>query len=485
MKSILEIVRNAPKRTSAILAVAAAVVTVPAILLAYGPDRPTYTVAKPADHVTFNSITNNPNIGDERNFVGIREKGTSTTWTDNMNVQAGKEYTVRVYVHNNAASELNKSGKGVAKDTTARVNLPTTTGKSIQVDGMISASNAAPKDVWDQAVFNSAENFNLAYVAGSLKYENNAFGPNGTTLPESIFTQTGAKLGYDKLDGNFPGCFKYAGYVSFTVKPQFAPKNEFTMSKQVRKTGATAWTESVTANPGDSVDYLVSYKNTGQVSQKDVVVRDTLPKGMDYVAGTSYLRNGANPDSLKISDNIVQPVGVNVGNYAPAAAAYVKFTAKVDAKDLECGTNKLINKARVVVDGGYKEDTAEVIVKTDECKPEVKKIEVCELETQKIISIEEKNFDSSKHSKNYADCKMTEVCNPDTGETIIVKESEKDNYAPVNSDECKDVVKETPNTPETPEELPQTGAAEVVAQLAGLFALTASGAYYMNSRRQA
>ena len=77
MSNVLHLLRNAPKRTSAVIAVVAAVVAVPAMLLAWGPTRPTYTIEHPADHVTFNSITNNPNIGgDERDFVGIREKGT-------------------------------------------------------------------------------------------------------------------------------------------------------------------------------------------------------------------------------------------------------------------------------------------------------------------------------------------------------------------------------------------------------------------------
>ena len=41
-------------------------------VLAYGPERPTFTGEKPADYVTFNSITNNKYYGDERNFVTIK-----------------------------------------------------------------------------------------------------------------------------------------------------------------------------------------------------------------------------------------------------------------------------------------------------------------------------------------------------------------------------------------------------------------------------
>jgi hypothetical protein len=225
MSKLLSFVRRAPKRTRSVLGMSAAAIIIsaalfimPATVLAWGPERPTYTIEVPADHITFNSITNNPNLGDERNFVGIRETGTTNLWFDNMTVEKGKEYTVRMYVHNNAASNLNL----VAENVTAKFNLPTTTAKSIQVDGFLDASNAIPTEVYDSATFTSSEDFNLAYVSGSLKLENNSFGASSVVLPESIFTSTGALLGYDKLDGKIPGCFQYAGYVTFNVKPQFA-----------------------------------------------------------------------------------------------------------------------------------------------------------------------------------------------------------------------------------------------------------------------
>jgi hypothetical protein len=62
----------------------AAAVIVPASIFAWGPNRSTFTIDSPANYVTFNSITDNPNIGDERNFVGIRESGTNNLWSDDM-----------------------------------------------------------------------------------------------------------------------------------------------------------------------------------------------------------------------------------------------------------------------------------------------------------------------------------------------------------------------------------------------------------------
>lgn len=425
MSKFITTLRNAPKRMSALFAILAVATIVPATLFAWGPNRPTYTIEKPADHVTFNSITNNPNIGDERNFVGIRESGTNSQWTDNMTVQDGKEYTVRVYVHNNAAANLNK----VAENVTAKVNLPTTTAKSIQVDGQISSSNASPTDVWDQATFSNAENFNLAYTAGSLKYENNAFGAAGTAIPESVFTNTGAKLGYDKLDGKIPGCFQYAGYLTFKVKPQFAPKNSFETTKQVRKAGEKTWAESVNVKAGETVEYQLKYKNTGAVRHNNVVMQDTLPKGLSYVPGSSSLMNGTNPNGLKISDNVVTATGVNVGDYNPGAAAYVKFSAKAEAKDITCGVSTLVNKVRTTANGGYMEDTANVVIDNGNCKPN--------------------------------------ECKPGI---------------PVGDKRCEETPV-TPVTPTTPTALPTTGPTENALAVIGLGSLIASAGYYISSRR--
>lgn len=359
MKALLSAFSRSPKLT-ALFAVFIGVLTIPAALLAWGPVRQTFTIENPASYVTFNSITNNPNIGDERNFVGIREYGTNNLWSDNMTVQPGKSYTVRMYVHNNAADNLNL----VAHNVTAMFNLPTTTGKSIQVNGFLSSSNANPQEVYDHATFASDQDFNLAYKAGSLKYENNYFGANGTPISESVFTSAGAKLGYNQLDGNIPGCFKYAGYLSFVVTPQFAPSvSNFDVTKQVRKSGENNWQKSVNANAGDTIEYQMSYKNTGTDRVNNVVFQDKLPAGLSYIPGSTYLKNGTNPNGLKISDNVTSENGVNVGDYNPAAAAYIKFSAKVnDTSALKCGNNILTNTVRVVANNGYKEDSADVVV---------------------------------------------------------------------------------------------------------------------------
>lgn len=90
MKRILSYV---PKKALALAIVAGAVLGVSAAVSAWGPDRPTYTVNNPADHVTFNSITDNPNYGDERAFFDVKPTSNTTSggYVDKIKVKDGDE----------------------------------------------------------------------------------------------------------------------------------------------------------------------------------------------------------------------------------------------------------------------------------------------------------------------------------------------------------------------------------------------------------
>lgn len=394
MSKFMSLIAKTPKRLVAAVLVLAAVVAIPALSNAWGPTRDTFTVERPADHVTFDSITNNPNIGDERNFVGIREVGSANTWYDTMKVQDGKEYYVRMYVHNNAASSLNL----VAHDVTAKFNLPTTTGTSIQVDGFINSTNATPKEVYDSATFTGDTNFNLSYIKGSLQYENN----KGTfTLPESIFTSAGAKLGYNQMDGDIPGCFQYSGFVTFKVKPQVAKSLNFTLTKKVSKHGANQWGKTYAAQPGETVDYLLVYKNVGTAQNDNVTFRDTLPTGLSYVANSGTWSNVLTQNVKFATDaNLTNGTGINVGSYAPSANAYIVFSAKVAAEDqLPCGPSTLTNKAKVNTGGYAVEDTADVTVNRTCVQPPVYK---CNLLTSTLVIGTQYKFNGSATASNGA-----------------------------------------------------------------------------------
>ena len=414
MKKLINFIKNHSIISGSVLVAAIA----PALVWAWGPARPSFTIEKPADYITFNSITNNPVIGgDEKDFVGIREVGSNAKWTNNIKVQNGKEYYVRLYVHNNAASNLNL----VAENVVAKLNVPTTTAKNVTVQGQISASNAKPNTVWDEATFSSDNDFNLAYVAGSALFENNGMGT--TKLPDSIVNNTGAKLGYDKLDGKIPGCFQYAGYVTVKVKAQVnqpQEKTDIDLAKTVRNktNGEKTWVETVNAKSGDTVQFQIHAKNTGSAGIQNLVIRDILPKGLNYVAGSTKLYNTSNPKGLKVSDNIIQNSGINIGSYQPNGDAFVRFDATVSAEqDLTvCGENTLTNIAQASDQKIVKNDTASVKV-TKKCETPKNTAYKCEALSLNIVRKDEKQITYTADTKYSV--KDTEF----TGVKYVVKNS--------------------------------------------------------------
>lgn len=363
------------------LAAAAAIATTGAgVASAWGPSRATFTMEKPASYITFNSITNNE-IGDERFFVSASKwtgSAYDNNYTDSTVVEDGQQYVVRIYVHNNAASNLGL----IAKNVRAYVILPTETATQITVTGKISADNANPKSVWDDTTFKSSngKKFNLAYVDGSAKYYNyskdgklRTFSLDGLNDSNDLFTSKGHLLGFDKMDGNMPGCSEYSGYLTFFVKAQFeqTPNPKVEIKKEVKLLGTDTWSEKLTAKAGDTVRYRIFAKNTGNITLENFAIRDILPAGLTYIKGSTTIVNTNHPNGLTLSDNIITDKGVNIGTYTAGAGAYLYFNAKVNA-DLgeKCESTLLHNVAQVTASKltRAEQDSADVIVDGRICK---------------------------------------------------------------------------------------------------------------------
>ena len=220
----MKLFKNLSKRAKLVVAstvlVLAAAALVPAITKAgFGPDRPTKVYSDGVagfDHVTFDSFTNVPNIGDERQFFnGTYPDGK--VFSDPMpEVKDGDVLTLEVYVHNGADPSLNDSGVGIAKNTKVKVSLPTGIAKTQEATAYISADNAQPQTVTDTMNFGAANggNFSLAYVPGSAHIQGNYI---NASLPDSIVGD-GAAIGTDALDGKLKGCFQQMVYVTLQVK---------------------------------------------------------------------------------------------------------------------------------------------------------------------------------------------------------------------------------------------------------------------------
>ena len=100
----------------------------------WGPERKTFTWEDPAPYATFNSITNNPQIGDERDFVRVREINDHGTYGDQVTLEAGHTYEVYIYYHNNAdGHEVGQTAIGIADGAAVKSSFPATLKKDEKV----------------------------------------------------------------------------------------------------------------------------------------------------------------------------------------------------------------------------------------------------------------------------------------------------------------------------------------------------------------
>jgi len=85
------------------------------------------------------------------------------------------------------------------------------------------------------------------------------------------------------------------------------------------------------AAPGDTIRYTINYSNTGVVSASTVVIRDTVPSAVNYVAGSIKV-NGTTKTDAADGDNATVASGVitvSLGTVAAGANGTITFDATV------------------------------------------------------------------------------------------------------------------------------------------------------------
>jgi len=246
--------------------------------------------------------------------------------------------------------------------------------------------------------------------------------------------------------------------------------------KNVSKNGVYA--DFTDATCGETVKFRLKIHNPGPVTLKDVKVAVTLPSqtATSHSSKATVTASNANPASTSDTAGVKLDKAGKL-NYVAGSAEYF------DPSGNRLGSlSDSIVTTGAEVPGGVGVSTMQkryVALQAKVSCPEApKKINVCELSTKKIITIYEKDFDASKHSKNLADCAEEGeivVCDYTTKTVVTIKESEFD-----EAKHTEDLSK-CEETPVTPPELPRTGSEGLVAVVAAL--LTAGVAYAVTARR--
>jgi len=242
--------------------------------------------------------------------------------------------------------------------------------------------------------------------------------------------------------------------------PAPAPKPAIIITKMVdQKT-----TELVQV--GKPFQFEIAVKNTGNATLTNVAVTDPAPTGVTF-------------QSVSIGQ-----ITNNAWNYiipSLAVGQTMDFTITAVVPSPVAGT--LTNRACV--------DTIQIPGSPDSCaiatvEVAVPRIQVCELSTKQIVTINQSDFDRSRFSENMADCSSIQVCRLSDQKIITITTTEFNNNQSAfttNLAACQPVVPMALVTPIAPTQLPLTGAGDTVVPLIGAGSLVASIGYYVSSRR--
>lgn len=409
-----------------------------------------------------------------------------TQYKDAVNASYDQVVKVQVYYHNREAAD---SGK-VANNLRVKIAMPTTPGQSQVIRGTISADNA--NTIQDQVNVNlDRPDAYLEYIPGSAVWKHNKGTNENVQIVEEKISDDVVLGANGAVIENAKPCFNFDATITVLARVR-VPGVQVT--KQVRVKGQTTWTTNNTAKPGETLEYQIAYKNVGNSAHKNVLIRDNLPPKLQYVAGSTKLKNDA---GIKNVVDGVTTSGIVVGNYNPGAAAYVLFEVKVPGVDqLACGDTQFRNVGIVRPEGMNEFYNTATTTVTRVCE-EQPKAPVCDMvELKKLggrkVSATVKYTANGATFKNatynFGDGTTPLVSDKTTVEHTYAKDG---NYSVavtlrftvngqervVSGDKCAaNISFATPTTPTTPTTLPKTGAGDVL----GLFVATTFGGALMH-----
>lgn len=239
----------------------------------------------------------------------------------------------QVWYHN---TELENSGR-TADNLNIRVSIPNDLSQNHVATSTVGGINT--NTVTRTASVTTQVPTRLVYIPGTAVRRYNA-GTNATpnwvtvSIPDSIVTS-----GYTIPSMNPCWNFQESIYIQARVNASY-----LSINKMGNVAGGSGWLKDFSAQPGNNVSYVINIKNEGNTVIHNVTVRDQVPTGLSYVAGSARLINGSNPGGITISDNLVTS-GVNIGDYNPGSNALVRYSVSVPNTYTPCGNVVFSNTA--------------------------------------------------------------------------------------------------------------------------------------------
>ena len=256
-----------------------------------------------------------------------KDAGTNN-WAATTTADYNDVVAVQVVYDNDEAAD---SGK-VASNLRVKINIPTTAGTSQTVTSKTSADNSNAVTGSAKVTLAEAKEY-LQYIPGTATWKHAATANGSRTVTQKVSDAVVTDPNGLVLENENP-C--QSGSIVIQARVMLPGVKIVKQSELLGKTNA--WSANNTAQPGDTLKYMITYQNTGNTTQKNVVIRDNLPPNMTLVPGTTLTYTTTTPNGDPNPSNNITGGGINVGTYPSGAGAYVTFEVKIDdASKLACG----------------------------------------------------------------------------------------------------------------------------------------------------
>ena len=412
---------------------------------------------------------------------------TGGNWGSSTSAKYNEVVDIQVVYDNDEAAGSGKT----ANNLRVKINIPTTAGTSQTITTTTAADNSNTVNGSAKVTLDSANSY-LQYIPGTATWKHAVSANSNQTTTQKVSDSVVTGANGLTLENENP-C--QAGSIQVQVRVVTAGVS---IEKQVRIKGTGTWARSITAKPGDTVQYMISYQNTGNTTENNVVIGDKMPDGVTYVPGSTYLANDSAPDGKSVGDGVTT-TGIIVGTYGPSANAFVLFDAKLPTTDqLACGDTVLSNLASAQPAGmQYYWNRADVTIHKDcqQTPPPSTPTYACDtnafhvaVEANRTVKIDGFKFTASDNSTlGSVDVNWGDKSTPLTTNNVVGQMHQysadgtytvslgnfKVNGKSVNvSGNCMQTVTfTTPGTPTPPSthpaQLPNTGAGDVIGLVVG------------------
>jgi uncharacterized repeat protein (TIGR01451 family) len=284
--------------------------------------------------------------------LNVANSTAGTDYQKSVSAKVDDVAKYEIWFHNN---ENENSGKNI-DNLSIKVTLPTDQSTSHTANLSIGGDNS--NTITDSATVTTEIPTSMQFIAGTVYRRYNT----GTNADPNWVTDTITNAIVNGNGFTIPSlkpCYNFQETITFQARVM-APA--VSIVKQVKVVGTDTWKTETTAGPNDTLEYLISFKNEGNVTLDNLVIRDNLPAGLEYVNGSTIITNTLYPNGTKATDDVTKG-GLIIGNYLPGSNGYVSFEAKVPATNSVCGNETYTNVGVVKADEiGEFYNTAKVTV---------------------------------------------------------------------------------------------------------------------------